>query len=133
MKNNNGDISQSNLTNFTLKFAIAAIVIVGALSFILPDPQFFQSFKMAFDKRIKNDIGMRTRLKGLLTTNPAVHWKESVIEEGKGRFDEASIEMELAVGLLEMHSADKTVIERYSKRLNSLRAKALIQQSSSIN
>ena len=129
MKNNNGVTSQSNLTNFTLKIAIAAIVIVGALSFILPDPQFLQSFGKAFDKRIRNDIGMQTRLKGLLTTNPAVHWRESVIQEGKGKFDEASIEMELAVGLLEMHSANKTVIERYNKRLNSLRVEALTQQS----
>jgi hypothetical protein len=51
------------------------------------------------------------------------------IYESKGDFSEASTEIELAIGLLELHSARQAVIDRYSERLLSLKTKATAKQS----
>lgn len=43
--------------------------------------------------------------------------------EQKSSLSAVVLEMELAVGLLEMHSSEKVVLARYLKRLNDLRDK----------
>lgn len=65
----------------------------------------------------------RIRLTGLLTTNPAVHWRVSFVDEKAGRIREAMDEIELAIGLLEMNKADKSVLDRYTRRLEELKRK----------
>ena len=45
------------------------------------------------------------------------------LEEAEGKADNAIREMELAVGLLEMHGADKQTIKRYSDRAEKLKTK----------
>lgn len=109
----------SGLVPFALRAMIIAIAIAGAISALLPDIRpSIESLKRAL-----REESARVRLTGLLTNNPAVHWRMSQIEEGKGNLATAIIEIELAIGLLELHSANKTVVDRYSNRLKELQAK----------
>ena len=74
-------------------------------------------------RRIFQDEKTKVRLKGLFTSNPAVHYRVSLIDEREGRLASAIEEIELAIGLLELHSSDKAVRERYTTRLQELRRK----------
>lgn len=67
-----------------------------------------------------SDEKTRLQLKGLLTTNPAVHYRVSLIEERKGNLAAAIEDIELALGLLEMHGADRATKEKYTARLQVL-------------
>ena len=64
----------------------------------------------------------RTKLYILsLVQNPAVLFKTSEIAEREGALDSAIRDIELAIGLLELHGADKQVIKRYNARLDMLK------------
>ena len=65
----------------------------------------------------------KLRLTGLFTTNPAVHMKVSYLREEAGDIKGAMMEIELAIGLLELHSAERAVRSRYEARLEELRRK----------
>ena len=122
--------SHSPTTNgigaLALRTLVVSIVIALALSAVFPD--IGQSLK-GLVKQAKKDEQVRLRLTGFLTQNPAVHWRMAEIYESKGDFSEASTEIELAIGLLELHSARQAVIDRYSERLLSLKTKATAKQS----
>jgi len=64
------------------------------------------------------------------TTNRAVHWRISLIEERKNNLKAAIDEIELALGLLKLHSANSAIKERDLARLQdlnrSLKASVLI-------
>jgi len=72
---------------------------------------------------------IRFRLIGLSTGNPAVHWKVADIYERDDRLDRAVDEIELAIGLLELHSSPAEVRNRYATRLADLR-RSLEQRAS---
>ncbi len=113
-------VPSSGLVPFALRAMIVAIAIAGAIAALLPDIRpSIESLKRAL-----REESVRVRLTGLLTNNPAVHWRMSQIEEGKGNLANAIIEIELALGLLELHSANKSVVDRYSNRLKELQAKS---------
>lgn len=61
------------------------------------------------------------RVKGLLTTNPAVHWRVSQVQETRGNVRGALDEIELGLGLLELHSQDRAAKERFAARRDALR------------
>jgi hypothetical protein len=113
----------SGLVPFALRATIVAIVIAGTISALLPEVPDFRP-RIESIKRALREESVRVRLTGLLTNNPAVHWRMSQIEEGKGNLATAIIEIELAIGLLELHSANKSVVDRYSNRLKELQAKS---------
>ena len=114
----------SGLVPFALRATIVAIAIAGAISALLPDI----SPTIESLKRALREESVRVRLTGLLTNNPAVHWKMSQIEEGKGNLTTATTEIELAIGLLELHSANKDVVARYTSRLKELQTKSSAKQ-----
>jgi hypothetical protein len=120
-QSNEQSAPSSGLVPFALRAMIIAIAIAGAISALLPDIRpSIESLKRAL-----REESVRVRLTGLLTNNPAVHWRMSQIEEGKGNLATAIIEIELAIGLLELHSANKAVVDRYSNRLKELQAKSV--------
>jgi len=53
--------------------------------------------------------------------NPASLYRASEIDEKDGNLPSAIMEMETAIGLLELHSANPQVINRYATRLNNLK------------
>ena len=66
----------------------------------------------------------RVRLLGLITHNPAVHYKASILKEGTSNIQGAIEEMELALGLMSMRPSDKEIVQMYKKRLSELKKKA---------
>jgi hypothetical protein len=58
-----------------------------------------------------------------LIQNPAALEKASIISEKKDRLDRAIVEMELAIGLLELHSASPAILKKYNDRLKHLYSK----------
>jgi len=81
-----------------------------------------QIFLSLLLSEVKDDERARLFLLSLVQ-NPVALYKVSEYEERYGKIDSAIRDIELAIGLLEMHAADKTVIKRYHDRLEALRAK----------
>lgn len=109
----------------TLIILIALLVFLSLLVEELPDMR-------KFSEKMKNSVRkeeVQLRVRGFFTSNPQVHWNISVIEEKKGNLNAAVMEIELAIGLLEMHQASKDVVQRYKTRLETLK-KASAQQPS---
>lgn len=105
------------LVMFTLKTAITLVLLGIFLGFTLPD---FSEIKGGIKKNFKDE---RAKLYMLsFIRNPAALYKTSEIEARNGKFGNAKRDLELAIGLLEMHGADTQVITRYSDRLEELKA-----------
>ncbi len=81
-------------------------------------------------RKAARDEKTRVRLTGLLTHNPAVHYRVAAIEEAKGDLEAAIQEIELALGLLELHAADRAAQEKYRTRLQELKRKQAAQPGS---
>jgi hypothetical protein len=125
----------ANTRNPYLLFLFKAIVVVVALYVLLSTllDTAVESLRSAVanSKIAENAIGrvlgdpvLRTRIRRVLTTNPASHFQASRTFEEAGDLQSAIVEMELAVGLLELHSSDRQAKERYARRLQQLNDKA---------
>jgi hypothetical protein len=115
----------STYLSFAIKTATVVLMASIGLAFsviIVIDAIDMRAVKESLRKPFQDERA-RLRLKGLFTTNPAVHYKMSLLEEQRGRIGDAIEELELGIGLLELHSADKAVKERFIQRLNALKAK----------
>ena len=107
----------TELGKFCIKTGIVLVGIFILISIALPD----------FGE-IKHDLKRFETPKSKLillsfVQNPAALWKISEIEETEDKTANAIREMELAVGLLETHGAEKQTIKRYSDRIEKLKAK----------
>lgn len=105
-------------------FAKAAIIVfLVSLGFKWVAPDFRQGVNDRLTK-LAQEVGRdqtRIVLTGFLVGNPAVYWKLSEMQEQKYEYERAQENMELALGLLEMHGADQEVRRRYGARLEHLR------------
>ena len=118
----------SEVRNFALKTIILLVAFAICISLIadaLPNlsrsvDRLSQKIKEASKK---DEVQIRAR--GYFTHNPEVHWNISIIEEKKGRIKSATLEIELAIGLLELHQARREVIERYKNRIEKLKMQEL--------
>jgi len=99
--------------DFSIKAAIVVILIALMIKSVSPD----------MDKWRKLDNPMTTLMLLSLVNNPRALLKASEIEEGEGKLDQAVREMELAVGLLEMHGASEQTLSIYQNRLEKLRSR----------
>ncbi len=125
--------SENSLRSFWMFVAKAVVITILLTLFLdafLPDFSEIRSDltqqKAALKDRLVKTFGNeRTKLYVLsFVQNPAALYKTSELAEKDAKFDSAIRDMELAVGLLEMHSADKQVIKRYNDRLDKLKAAA---------
>lgn len=125
-----GETKISALENFGL-FAAKAVFITILFSVVLdlflPDfskwHDLFQNTN-ALTEPLKNE---RTKFYLLsFVQNPVALYKAAEIYEREGKIDKAILNIEMAIGLLELHNADKQVVKRYYERLNTL--KSLIQK-----
>jgi len=131
---------RSKYLEFTVKLAIATVVISIGLTSIADS--IITSITDVLDSRLANaysrfdtkeltsklraelkDDKTQIRLKGLLITNPAVNYRVSEIEEKDGNLVAAIDEIYLALGLLELHGADRATKEKYAVRLRDLERK----------
>ena len=114
--------SNKTILSFTIKLSIILLFIFTFFNILLPDFSDIHSFISSKNKIISEKINEKQNqfyLLGLIQ-NPAALYRSSEVHESTGRLDKAIRDMDLAIGLLELHGASPTVIERYAKRLNSL-------------
>lgn len=105
-----------NLIPFIIKAAVILMIAIALSNLIIPD---FSEIKYQIKKATKDE---KTRI--LLTSfiqNPAALYLAAEIDEKNNRVASAIMEMELAIGLLQIHNANPTLIEKYEKRLAEMR------------
>lgn len=103
---------------FAVKLVIFFAVLVVAFQFLPP------SFD-ELEQPIKRLLTERNKILLLgLVQNPAALYKASELAEKQGFPDAALRDMELAVGLVELHTTDKRVAKRYYDRLEALKSKS---------
>jgi len=107
-------IKSGGIETFAKKTGIVVIGIFVLAYFLLPDFSEFQ------DNLKRFETPMSKLIVASFVQNPRALLKISEIEEAEGKLDNAIRETELAIGLLEMHGADKQVIQKYSDRVSML-------------
>jgi hypothetical protein len=116
-------ITGSGYLNFIIKVAIVTAIAALGLAFIAESIEdAIPPLKNRVRQALK-DPRTQIRLKGFLTTNPAVSYRVSLMEEKDGNLEAAIDEIELAIGLLELHSADRATQDKYTARLMELKRK----------
>ena len=127
METNKVSNSVSSFWPFVAKTAAVMFLFVLFLDWVLPDFSAIKADLAVQKEQIKQSLvanfkSERARLYFLsFVQNPAVLYKTSEIAESEGALDSAISDIELAIGLLELHGADKQVIKRYNERLDRLR------------
>ncbi len=122
--------ARSSFWMFTAKAIVITILLALFLDAFIPDfsdiREDFSRERAALKVKIANALkDERTKLYILsFVQNPVALHKTSEIAERDGKLDNAMRDMELAIGLLEMHGADKQVIKRYNDRLDKLKLAA---------
>lgn len=105
----------SQLILFSIKAAIIFILFIVATVVLIPD---FSALSYSVKKAAK-DEKTRVALMSFIQ-NPAALYRTSEIDEKAGKLNNAVMEMQMAIGLLEMHNANPLVIKRYTVRLDRL-------------
>ena len=103
----------TNILDFSIKAAIVVVLIALMIKSISPD----------MDRWRKLDNPKTTLMLLSLVNNPRALLKVSEMEESEGKLDQAVREMELAVGLLEMHGASGQTVAFYWDRLEQLKSR----------
>jgi hypothetical protein len=98
---------------FAMKAGIVLVLLLILGSAIFPDLSQLQRFETPMNKLYLLSF----------VQNPRALLKISEIEEADGKTENSIREVELAIGLLEMHGADKQTIQHYNDRLNMLKIK----------
>ena len=115
---------------FAGKVAIVLVLLGVFMEVFLPDfdevkAEVMQQKAALKDRLVKTFGNEKAKLYVLsFVQNPAVFYRTSEIAERDAKMDSAVRDMELAIGLLEMHNTDKQVIKRYNDRLDKLKAAA---------
>jgi hypothetical protein len=100
-------------TSFITKVVVVVVAIGALISFLMPNTDGLARF----DTEINRIFVLS------FVQNPEGLYMASEIWESEKRYDFAVREMRLAIGLLEMHNADVTVVKRYRDRLTMLSSK----------
>jgi hypothetical protein len=113
---------------FVAKAIVVTILLALFLDAFIPDfsqiRDDFSQQKAALKVKVADAMKEeRTKLYILsFVQNPAALYKTSELAEREGKLDNAIRDMEMAIGLLEMHGGDKAAIKRYGDRLEKLKA-----------
>lgn len=130
MEENKSGNSIRSFWMFVAKAIVITILLALFLDAFIPDfsqiREDLSQQKAALKVKVANAMkDERAKLYALsFVQNPAALRKTSEIAERDGKLDNAMRDMELAIGLLEMHNADKQVIKRYNDRLDKLKVVA---------
>ena len=104
---------KTDIGKFFVKSLIVVAMIFGGIYFLIPDARVFKGLETDQNKYIALT----------LIQNPRILWKMSETDESKGNLPNAIRDMEVAIGLLEMHGASLDVLEIYQNRLQALENK----------
>jgi hypothetical protein len=104
---------KTDIGKFFVKSLIVVAMIFGGMYFLMPDARVFKGLETDQNKYIALT----------LIQNPRILWKMSETDESKGNLPNAIRDMEVAIGLLEMHGARLEVLQTYQNRLQALENK----------
>jgi hypothetical protein len=104
---------KTDIGKFFVKSLIVVAMIFGGMYFLIPDAKVFEGLETDQNKYIALT----------LIQNPRILWKMSETDESKGNLPNAIRDMEVAIGLLEMHGARLEVLQTYQNRLQALENK----------
>ena len=104
---------KTDIGKFFVKSLIVVAMIFGGIYFLIPDARVFKGLETDQNKYIALT----------LIQNPRILWKMSETDESKGNLQNAIRDMEVAIGLLEMHGARLEVLQIYQNRLQALENK----------
>ena len=104
---------KTDIGKFFVKSLIVVAMIFGGIYFLIPDARVFKGLETDQNKNIALT----------LIQNPRILWKMSETDESKGNLQNAIRDMEVAIGLLEMHGARLEVLQTYQNRLQTLENK----------
>jgi hypothetical protein len=104
---------KTDIGKFFVKSLIVVAMIFGGIYFLIPDASVFKGLETDQNKYIALT----------LIQNPRILWKMSETDESKGNLPNAIRDMEVAIGLLEMHGARLEVLQIYQNRLQALENK----------
>ena len=104
---------KTDIGKFFVKSLIVVAMIFGGMYFLIPDAKVFKGLETDQNKYIALT----------LIQNPRILWKMSETDESKGNLPNAIRDMEVAIGLLEMHGARLEVLQTYQNRLQALENK----------
>ena len=104
---------KTDIGKFFVKSLIVVAMIFGGIYFLIPDARVFKGLETDQNKYIALT----------LIQNPRILWKMSETDESKGNLPNAIRDMEVAIGLLEMHGARLEVLQIYQNRLQALENK----------
>ena len=104
---------KTDIGKFFVKSLIVVAMIFGGIYFLIPDARVFKGLETDQNKYIALT----------LIQNPRILWKMSETDESKGNLPNAIRDMEVAIGLLDMHGARLEVLQIYQNRLQALENK----------
>ena len=104
---------KTDIGKFFVKSLVVVAMIFGGIYFLIPDARVFKGLETDQNKYIALT----------LIQNPRILWKMSETDESKGNLPNAIRDMEVAIGLLEMHGARLEVLQIYQNRLQALENK----------
>jgi hypothetical protein len=104
---------KTDIGKFFVKSLIVVAMIFGGIYFLIPDARVFKGLETDQNKYIALT----------LIQNPRILWKMSETDQSKGNLPNAIRDMEVAIGLLEMHGARLEVLQIYQNRLQALENK----------
>jgi hypothetical protein len=104
---------KTDIGKFFVKSLIVVAMIFGGIYLLIPDPKVFKGLETDQNKYVALT----------LIQNPRILWKMSETDESKGNLPNAIRDMEVAIGLLEMHGARLEVLQIYQNRLQALENK----------
>jgi hypothetical protein len=108
-------------------FILKLSLVVIALQLFLPDFSQLSNglYEQLFAMRARISLltrDERTQIYALgLIQNPAALYQISLLDERKKQYVGAIRHMQFAIGLLEMHGAEKAVLKKYQDRLEALK------------
>ena len=104
---------KTDIGKFFVKSLIVVAMIFGGIYLLIPDAKVFKGLETDQNKYVALT----------LIQNPRILWKMSETDESKGNLQNAIRDMEVAIGLLEMHGARLEVLQIYQNRLQALENK----------
>lgn len=108
---------KNSLKQFALKMAIGLGLVIVFMNLVLPD---FSALNKSISKTLeqeKNKIILASFIQ-----NPVALSKLSEFDEKDGKISKAILDIELAIGLLEMHGAAPATIAKYQERITYLKS-----------
>jgi|SRR5688500_16892636 len=112
MANESARDLRNSVLIFAIKTVVFLLILAIAIDFFLP----------SFD--VNRVFSERNKLYMLgIVQNPAALYQTSELAEKAGFLESARRDMELAVGLVELHARDQKTAQRYYDRLEALKRK----------